>query len=182
MTTSIALLVSLCLSPFTGREEGGVVQRVEYVSVTAKLSHNGVHRGSSLRAALLVNIRKGWHINSASPSDEDLIATSAAFFPPPGLGVTAVRYPPGEPKLFAFADAPLNVYERSVVILLKITAATEIEPGAYMLPVEVSYQACNNDICLAPATVKFVIPVQVVPPEVTPAPVNPELFGGSRDE
>jgi hypothetical protein len=51
-----------------------------------------------------------------------------------------------------------------------------------MLPVEVSYQACNNDICLAPATVKFVIPVQVVPPEVTPAPVNPELFGGSRDE
>jgi hypothetical protein len=69
-----------------------------------------------------------------------------------------------------------------VVILLKITAATEIEPGAYMLPVEVSYQACNNDICLAPATVKFVIPVQVVPPEVTPAPVNPELFGGSRDE
>jgi thiol:disulfide interchange protein DsbD len=182
MTTGIALLVFLCLSPLTGREEGAGVQRVEYVSVTAKLSHNGVHGGSSFRAALLVNVRKGWHINSASPSDENLIATSAAFFPPPGLGVTAVRYPPGEPKRFAFADAPLNVYEGSVVVLLKITAAAEMEPGAYMLPVEISYQACNNDICLAPATVKFVIPVQVVPPEVAPAPVNPELFGGSSDE
>jgi DsbC/DsbD-like thiol-disulfide interchange protein len=169
-------------SPFTGREEGGVLGREEYVSATAKLSHDGVHAGSYFRAALLVTVRKGWHINSASPSDENLIATSAAFFPPPGLGVTGVRYPRGESKRFAFSDTPLDVYEGSAVILLRITAATEMKPGAYTLPVDISYQACNNDVCLAPATFRVVIPVQVLSPDVTPTPVNQGLFGGSTDE
>jgi DsbC/DsbD-like thiol-disulfide interchange protein len=182
MTTTIALLVFLSLSPFAGREEGERMQKEEYVSVTAKLSHDGVHGGSSFRAALLVNIRRGWHINSASPSDENLIATSASFFPPPGLSVTGVRYPRGELKRFAFSDTPLDVYEGSVVIVLRITAAAGMKPGACLLPVDLSYQACTSDVCLAPATVKVVIPVQVLPPEVTPASVNQGLFGGSTDE
>jgi len=45
MTTTIALLVFLSLSPFAGREEGERMQKEEYVSVTAKLSHDGVHEG-----------------------------------------------------------------------------------------------------------------------------------------
>jgi DsbC/DsbD-like thiol-disulfide interchange protein len=182
MTTSIAVLVFLSLSPFSGRAGEAVPQREEYVSATAKLSHDGVHGGSYFRAALLVTVRRGWHINSASPSDENLIATSAAFFPPPGLGVTGVRYPRGEAKRFAFSETPVDVYEGTVVVLLRITAATEMKPGAYTLPVDISYQVCNNDVCLAPATVKLVIPVQVLSPEVYPTPVNPELFGGSTKE
>ncbi len=182
MTTSIALLVFLSLSPFTGREGGGVVEQEEYVSATAKLSHDGVHGGSYFRAALVVTVRRGWHINSVSPSDENLIATSASFFTPPGLDVSGVRYPRGESKRFAFSNTPLDVYEGSVVIILRITAATEMKPGAYTLPVDISYQACNNNVCLAPATVKVVIPVQVLPPDVTPTPLNAGLFGGSTDE
>jgi DsbC/DsbD-like thiol-disulfide interchange protein len=182
MTTSIAILVFLSLSPFAGREEGATLQREEYVSVTAKLSHDGVHGGSSFRAALLVTIRRGWHINSASPSDENLIATSASFSPPPGLSVTMVRYPRGEVKTFAFSDTPLDVYEGSVVIILRIAAAAGMKPGVCLLPVDLSYQACNNDVCLAPSTVKVDIPVQVLPPEVAPAPVNQGIFGGSTDE
>src|SRR5271169_3358553 len=100
MMTTIAVLLFLSHSPFTEREGGETPQRAEYVSVTATLSQDGVHGGSDFRAALLVAVRKGWHINSASPSDENLIATSAAFFPPPGLAVTGVRYPRGEEKKF----------------------------------------------------------------------------------
>jgi DsbC/DsbD-like thiol-disulfide interchange protein len=85
-------------------------------------------------------------------------------------------------KRFAFSDTPLDVYEGSVVIVLRITAAAGMKPGACLLPVDISYQACTSDVCLAPATVKVVIPVQVLPPEVTPAPVNQGLFGGSTDE
>jgi DsbC/DsbD-like thiol-disulfide interchange protein len=182
MTASIAILVFLSLSPLTGGEGGAMLYREGYVSVTAKLSQDGVHAGSYFRAALLLTVRKGWHINSASPSDENLIATSAAFYPPPGLAVTGVRYPRGDVKRFAFSESPLDVYEGSVVIILRITAATEMKPGNCMLTVDFSYQACNNDVCLAPATVKVLIPVQVLPPDVTPTPVNPGLFGGSTEE
>ena len=178
----IVILAVLSLSPFTGRGGDVTLQGRENVSVTAGLSHDGVHGGSSCRAALVVTVRKGWHINSASPSDENLIATSAAFIPPAGLGVTEVRYPRGVAKKFAFSDGPLDVYEGTVVVMLKITAAPEMKPGTYALPVELSYQACNDDVCLPPATAKVVIPVQVLAPDVTPTPVNPGLFGGSTDQ
>ena len=179
---AIAILALLSLSPFTGREREAALQGKENVSVTAKLSHDGVHGGSYFRAALVVSVGKGWHINSASPSDENLTATSAAFFPPPGLGVTAVQYPRGAARRFAFSDSPLDVYEGTVVIMLRITVAAGLKPGAYPLPVEISYQACTDDLCLAPATANVVIPVQVLAPEISPAPLNLGLFGGSRDK
>jgi thiol:disulfide interchange protein DsbD len=182
MMTRVAILAFLSLSPFTRREGGVMLQRNENVSVAVKLSQDGLHGGSYFRAALLVTVGNGWHINSASPSDENLIATAAAFIPPPGLAVAEVRYPRGVAKRFAFSDRPLDVYEGTVVILLRITAATGMKPGAYTLPVDISYQACNNDVCLAPATAHVVIPVQVLALDVTPTPVNPELFGGSTDQ
>jgi DsbC/DsbD-like thiol-disulfide interchange protein len=182
MPTGIAVLVFLSLTPFSRRQEEEHQQGKENVSITAKLSQEGVRGGSYFRAALLVTVGKGWHINSASPSDENLIATSVVFSPPPGLGVTGVEYPRGVARRFAFSDRPLDVYEGTVVIMLKISAASEMKPGAYALPVDISYQACNNDVCLAPATTKIVIPVQVLAPDVTPTPVNRGLFGGSRDQ
>ena len=182
MTAKIWGVVFLFLAPFAGRGEGAVPDREEYVTITAKLSHDGVHGGSYFRAALFLTVRKGWHINSASPSDENLIATSASFLPPPGLRVTGVRYPRGESKKVAFSDSTLDVYEGTVVIILKIAAAAEMKPGAYTLPVEISYQACNKEVCLVPATVKVVIPVRVLSPHVHPTPVNPGLFPGSTNE
>ncbi|HMK39010.1 MAG TPA: protein-disulfide reductase DsbD domain-containing protein [Bacteroidota bacterium] len=175
MKMCIALLAILSLSPATAGEE-------ENVSVTARLSHDGVHGGSYVRAALVVSVRKGWHINSASPSDENLIATSAAFSPPAGLAVGEVRYPRGVTRTFPFSESPLDVYEGTVVIFLKITASGEVKPGTYALPVEISYQACNNDVCFAPATATVVIPVHVLAPDVTPVPRDTGLFGPGAEK
>ena len=181
MITNIALQALLTFSPFAGRVEGPDLQREEKVSVAAKLSQDGVHSGAFVRAALLVTVRKGWHVNSASPSDENLIATSAAFLPPHGLNVADLRYPRGTAKRFAFSDVPLDVYEGTVIIVLKIAVAQDLKPGDYTLPVEISYQACNNDVCLAPSTARVVIPVHVLPPDVPPVPANPGLFSGSSE-
>jgi DsbC/DsbD-like thiol-disulfide interchange protein len=175
MVPGIAAMAILLLLPFTG------LQEADYVSVTARLSQDGVEGGSSLRAALIVTVRRGWHINSASPSDENLIATAASFLPPPGISVADVHYPRGLQRKFAFSDTPVDVYEGSVIILLRITAAGGMQPGQYTLPVDVSYQACNSDICLAPATAHIDIPVQVLSPDVTPRHLNRELFTGGAD-
>jgi len=181
MVSRIVLAVSLTLACITARSGEPGPQGSDIVTVAVKLSQDGLHGGSSLRAALLVSIGKGWHINSASPSDEDLMPTSASFDPPPGLGVTGVQYPPGDVKTFAFSESPLDVYEGTVMMMLRITAAPDMKPGAYTLPVDISYQACNNDVCLAPATAHVTVPVQVLPKDVPPAPANPGLFGGSTD-
>ena len=180
MTTTRALAALLCLSPFAGRTWNAAAQEEGIVSFTARLSHDGVRAGGRMGAALVVTVRKGWHINSASPSDDNLIATAAAFVSPPGLAVTDTLYPAGVMRKFAFSESPLDVYEGTAVIRLHISVAPGVATGVYEIPVEVTYQACNNDLCLAPATAHGVIPVNVVAPDQSPAPVNPELFGGGN--
>jgi len=175
MRMCITLMAVLSLSPATGAGE-------DNVSVTTRLSQDGVHAGSNFRAALVVTVRKGWHINSASPSDENLIPTSASFSPPAGTEVGEVQYPRGVSRTFAFSESPLDVYEGTVVILVKITASKELKPGTYDLPVEISYQACTNDVCFAPATATVVIPVHVLSPDVAPVPLETGLFGPGAEK
>jgi thioredoxin:protein disulfide reductase len=175
MLTCVIVFLFSCSSPpaFPHGEEN--------VSASAKLSQDGLHPGEEFRCALVVSVKKGWHINSASPSDENLIATSATFLPPPGLAVADLTYPRGTARKFAFSDAPLDVYEGTFVILLRISAAGEMKPGSYPLPVDISYQACNNDICLPPASVHLVIDVRVLERDIPAVPANREIFGAPPD-
>ena len=156
-------------------------QGKEHVAVTAKLSQDAVTAGGEMRGALLVTVGSGWHINSASPVDENLVGTAASFSPAGGLAVSGVRYPGGIAKKFAFSNEPLSVYEGTVVILFTITAAAALAPGDHMLPVDVSYQACNNDICLAPSSLRVAIPVRVMPQGAVPMHINNELFSGDSE-
>jgi thiol:disulfide interchange protein DsbD len=181
MMTHCVLASLLSLSLSAGRTWDADVQEEETVSVAARLSHDGVHAGADVRAALILKIRTGWHINTASPSDENLVATAVACLPPAGLSVADTQYPGGVMKKFAFSESPLDVYEGTVVIRLRISVAAGVTTGVYQIPVDVSYQACTNDLCLAPATAHVVIPVHVIAPDISPAPVNPELFGGGKD-
>jgi thioredoxin:protein disulfide reductase len=174
MTGVLVLFLLLSSPPALSRGE-------ENVAASAKLSQDGVHPGEEFRCALIVKVRKGWHINSASPSDENLIGTSASFIPPPGLAVVDLTYPKGTAKKFAFSDAPLDVYEGTIVILLRIKAAGETQPGSYSLTAEISYQACNNDICLPPSAVQVVIAVRVLERDVPAVPANTEIFGVTPD-
>jgi DsbC/DsbD-like thiol-disulfide interchange protein len=173
---------SIVLFLFVPPAGSGQPQGKEHVSVSVKLSQDGVPGGGEMRGALIVTVAGGWHVNSASPADDNLIGTAASFSPPPGLSVVQVQYPGGTAEKFAFSEEPLSVYEGTVVILFRITAVPEAPPGDYALPVDVSYQACNNDICLPPSAVRAVIPVRVLSPGAVPVHVNDELFNGNSEK
>ena len=178
-TIAAAGIAVILLAPLPG---SGQPQGREHVALSAKLSQDGVQRGGVMRGALIVTVGSGWHINSASPADDNLIATAASFSPPSGLAVAQVRYPGGSGKKCTFSDAPLSVYEGTVIIRFSITASAGTAAGDYPLPVDVSYQACNNDICLAPASLRVVIPVRVLSEGAVPVPVNDELFNRSSEK
>ncbi|HTO94908.1 MAG TPA: protein-disulfide reductase DsbD domain-containing protein, partial [Bacteroidota bacterium] len=74
------------------------------------------------------------------------------------------RYPPAVRRVLAFSGEPLDVYEGVVPVTMEISAAAGLAPGEYSVPVDVSYQACNNDICLPPAVVRVTVPVRVISP------------------
>ncbi len=98
----------------------------------------------------------GWHVNSHTPSEDYLIATSVRMNASPGVQFGEPRYPEGKLKKFAFAEKPLSVYEGAFAVDVPLTLAGS-PPSEATGTVE--YQACNDTQCLAPATVEFRAPL-----------------------
>ncbi|HTR99344.1 MAG TPA: protein-disulfide reductase DsbD domain-containing protein [Bacteroidota bacterium] len=156
MRAFAAFLIALCAA--------AEAQDRETVAVSVTPAKADVRVGSSAHATLLISVAKGWHINSAAPADSELVATAIAWTAPPGLAVAAVRFPAASRKVLAFSASPLEVYEGTVPVALEISAAEGTAPGEYAIPVDLSYQACNNDVCLPPAALRVTLPVRVLSP------------------
>ena len=88
-----------------------------------------------------LEIAAGWHVNANPASMEFLVPTRL------GGPVRDVVYPAGERRRFAFADEELAVYSGAVAL------AGAAAPGARV--VRLTYQACDDDRCLPPATLEL---------------------------
>jgi hypothetical protein len=75
---------------------------------------------------------------------------------PGEVGAVQVAYPPGEELKLPFADQPLRVYTGEVTLV----AQFENPPSkGSKLPVQLSYQACDDRACLPPVVKQMEIPV-----------------------
>ncbi len=112
-----------------------------------------VRAGAELDGDGLVRVKvttlPGWHINSNAPLEEDFIATEVAITGPT-VRSGAITYPKGVERKFGFHDQPLSVYEGDIEITAKLGGGT-----AGPVTVELTVQACNEQICLLPETVSF---------------------------
>lgn len=152
------------------------------VAVQVKLSHDKVAAGSAIHAMVIVEIHDGWHINSATPSDENQIETAVNIKTIGGIIAQGIRYPQGILRDFGFSDVPLDVYEGSVNILVTLHAAEQTKPGKYLIPMSLAYQACNDNICLAPTSVTIDVPLEIVAEGDDGVPINQELFKSHLEE
>jgi uncharacterized protein YcnI len=121
-----------------------------------------VPRGKSFEIAVVVEIAKGFHMNSHKPSDAYLIATTLTAQPPTGFEITDTIYPEGRQEKFSFSpNKPLNVYTGKVVLRIKLTAHRDATMGPMTIPITLRYQACNDTTCLQPVKIpvdaKFVV-------------------------
>lgn len=146
------------------------------IAVQAKLSHDRVKPGSACFALLVVTIQEGWHINSAIPSEENLVGTSVDVRKTKVIDSVSIQYQPAVERKFDFTDGVLEVYEGTIQILVRLGIRKSARPGAYLIPATVSYQACSNSVCLAPSAVRVNIPVRVTSDGRTIHEINKELF------
>jgi hypothetical protein len=148
-----------------------VVKPHEYVSFEP------VPRGKEFEAAVVVDIARGFHMNSHKPSDEYLIPTTLAPQLPPGFQLADTIYPEGRLEKFSFSpNKPLNVYTGSVTLKLRLLAQTNAPLGAAMIPVTLRYQACNDAACLPPVKIPVNVQLNVAAAGTRAQPVHPELF------
>jgi thiol:disulfide interchange protein DsbD len=148
----------------------------EVVEVKALLSLDGAHAGKTVKAAIVLKIRPGYHINDNAPLDEFMFPTSLSFDDHPGLEVLEIYFPPGQAGRFAYADNELIVYEGETVLGALVMVKEGQAPGELKLTGALSYQACDNVSCLPPKEVSFEVPVTVVPGDRKMTEQHSEIF------
>jgi DsbC/DsbD-like thiol-disulfide interchange protein len=97
----------------------------------------------------------GFHVNSHTPGQEMLIATTLTLLPADGVKESEPEYPAGQAYAFAFDPADkLNVYAAEFTVRLPVVATA----GEHAVEGSLKYQACDNASCYPPRTV----PVKVL--------------------
>jgi len=120
-----------------------------------------IKAGGTTDASVRLQIADGYHINANPASFSYLIATELQVAPAHGLNAGKPVYPASVSKKFQFAPQPLAVYEHEALIKLPVRAAADAPKGTASLPAQVRVQACDEEKCFPPTTVKTDIPVTI---------------------
>lgn len=177
------ILMLLLAAPASGQfvfgDEDEPRSSAEAVAVTTHISTNLVTAGDDFRAAVVIDILEGWHINAHLPTFDYLIGTDLNIEPHADFLIADIRYPRPVRYAFDFAGGEtLDVYEGRSVIYLDLRASPGAEPGHEALKGSLRVQACDDQICLAPSNVEISIPFDVVPAGTETEEINQNLFAG----
>lgn len=155
---------------------GGPVSSAGKVQVESKLSVDKVPAGSTFKVAVILKIEEGWHINSNTPTYDYLIGTVLELQQREGVIITDLRYPEGKKLKFGFADDSLSVYEGNPTIFFTVKLSEKTPIGKDTLRSKLQVQACNNQVCIAPASVDVLIPIEIVAANEKANPINDDIF------
>ncbi|TDI11061.1 MAG: thiol:disulfide interchange protein, partial [Acidobacteria bacterium] len=147
------------------------------VKIQTALSVDTVHPESSFQVAVIGEVEEGWHVNANPPTLEYLIPTEFKLEPVEGLTFGKMQYPEASRLKFDFAAEELDVYEGRVIIRFPVSIAGGEQPGEKVIEGTFRYQACNDQICLAPVNLEVRIPIRVASLEEPSRPINPDIFG-----
>ncbi len=144
----------------------------DVVSVRAVPAAAAVRPGGDLPVAIEFSIEPGWHLwtNDGNLLEEAVefegaIRTEVVPTLPAGLEPHAGFMEWPEPHLIT-ADLgdgmqAYAVFEGKAVVYLPVTVAVDAAPGSRELSFELSFQACNDQSCLAPATTTITATVEI---------------------
>jgi len=157
------------------------------VSTSLLISKTEANPGADLIAAVILDINPGWHAwPGPGISEEGLAEFDGAIRTELSMPTTSdgpVRPHPGFaiwPEIHGveadLGDGPATyaVYEGRAAILVPVTVAADAAPGTYDLEVAISFQCCDDQTCLAPASETLEATVTVVAAGTVPAGADNE--------
>jgi hypothetical protein len=103
---------------------------------------------------LRFRIQDGFHINSHTPHEKNLIPTQLMVVDGDGVNVSAVDFPPGTDTSFAFApNEKVSVYTGTMTLRAHMTVAH----GGHLLQGTLRYQACDANACMPPRKIPVAV-------------------------
>ena len=105
--------------------------------------------GKPATVVLHFRIAPGRHINSHTPSEEELIPTTFTIPEGSGVRLDKAAYPSGQKFVLPIdPGTKLSVYTGEFIIRARIVATA----GEHLIEAKLRYQACDTNSCMPPAT------------------------------
>ncbi len=118
--------------------------------------------GSKAEARLTVTVKKGYHVQANPASEPYLIPLQLEMESDARLRALKPVYPPGKPYRLEGTESDLSTYDGTFEIRLPLEAPAGAAAGEVTLSGTLRYQACDDHICLRPASISVSLPVKLV--------------------
>lgn len=180
--TALFLVVSLLFAPTAGHRAAAATNLATPVVQGANIGVNGFYafdkaqRGRSIPAAIVLDIPRGFHVNS-NRAAKFSIPTVVKIDAPKGLRVGAVSYPRAVVRRLGFSKEALSLYEGRAVMRFNVIVPANYQTGLTELRAKVTYQSCNDEVCFPPTTREVKLGINIVGANESVRRINAEYFG-----
>lgn len=118
-------------------------------------------RGAPATVTLKVSLPAGFHMNSNTPTDANLIPLTLKWTGGPLEG-GAITYPKPEMETYTFtAGKPISVVTGTFDVTTKFHVPATAEAGPAAQKGTLRYQACNDRMCFPPRSIPVNVTVSV---------------------
>ena len=146
-----ALLIAVLLIPATLYSTPRP-QSSGAVPVTGSLVPDTTKKGRMVKAAVVMDIPQGLHVQSNKPLDKFLIATKLDVETPAGIKIGPIAYPRAVMRNLRFSKSKVAVYEGKATIRFNVTIPANYTGGSGEIRGKLRFQACNDESCFPPIT------------------------------
>ncbi len=160
--------------PDGGGSEPAARAGPSHVKATARwLDTRSPSTSGLLRAVVSLEIEPGWHIYANPAGDPLMKPTSLTLNEGTSAAKLTVEYPPGKTGPGGTPDArPPLVYEGKVELPIRLSLTSEGLSSNLTLRLKLGFQACDDGVCLPPAS--LMVPLEVSSlPQARPAESRP---------
>lgn len=176
MTIRRVLLLATVMLAIFSQNAFSQLNSLKIAKAQAYLSVDKLKPGDSFKMAVVVDIKQGFHINSATTKEG--IPSKLTIKPPKGITFSSPDYPKPVMLSLKFAgNKKIPVYQRKLTIFVDGKVDKNAKAGSVKIPGTFSYQACNDNQCFAPAEVSISVSSKIVSKNASVKAVHPEIFG-----
>ena len=149
------------------------------ISVKGYYANDKAQRGRVVRAAIVIEIPAGYHVNANRPLGKYAIPTTVKIEAPKGVTVGPISFPRAIiRKLKATNNESLAVYEGRAILRFNVTVPANYSDGWMNLKAKIRYQSCNDEVCFPPKNQDIDFGVSVVGSNDRVQRANGWVFGG----
>lgn len=137
-----------------------IFSQTQYIDAKFFTGQSSYKNSDSILVAAKIYVKDKYHINSYEVSDPTLIQTAISSSSD-NFTISKIYFPKDELLKFAFSATQLRVYEHEIIVGVLLKPKEGLADGNYSLPLNISYQACDDKVCYSPKTWKDSLQVSI---------------------